>query len=232
MATKKKTETEVNEQAAAVAADAADQEGVKDKAEAISYNYEDIIKSSLLKTGREGMIDLIEYMREIGFFKAPCSGQYHLAKEGGLAEHSVNVMWAAEKLSVALIGGKNMTDELRHSITIVSLLHDLGKCGDFGKSLYVDNILKSGKASATKPYKRNKGLTNVPHAVRSVKLATLFLDLTEDEEWAILTHDGLYDFMKYDIPGNETQLSLILHWADMWASHIVEKDDTADEADE
>ena len=232
MAAKKKAETEVKEQEAAVAADAADQEGVKDKAEAVSYNYPDIIRTSLLKTGREGMVDLIDYMDQIGFFKAPCSGQYHLAKEGGLAEHSVNVMWAAEKLSVALIGGKNLTDEIRNSIVIVTLLHDLGKCGDFGKAMYVDNILKSGKASATKPYKRNKELTNVPHALRSVKLATLFVDLTEDEEWAILTHDGLYDFMKYEIPGNETQLSLILHWADMWASHIIEKDDNADEADE
>jgi len=229
MATKKK-DAEVIEQAT-VAADATqDQEGVKD--DSVNYNYPEIIKSSLLKTGREGMVDLIDYMDQIGFFKAPCSGQYHLAKEGGLAEHSVNVMWAAEKLSVALIGGKNLTDEIRHSITIVTLLHDLGKVGDFGKQMYVDNILKSGKPSATKPYKRNKELTNVPHAVRSVKLATLFLDLTEEEEWAILTHDGLYDFMKYDIPGNETQLSLILHWADMWASHIIEKDDTAEDADE
>lgn len=184
-------------------------------------NFKAIITESLKKTKREGVDELLNYMDEIGFFKAPCSTRYHLAEEGGLAEHSVNVLNVAEKLSVALYGAKSITDEIRSSIIIVSLLHDLGKCGDYGKPMYVDKILKSGK-KGVQPYDTNKELTSVPHAIRSVKLATLFIDLTEDEEWAILTHDGLYDFMKYQIPGHETQLSLILHWADMWASHVLE----------
>lgn len=88
--------------------------------------------------------------------------------------------------------------------------------------MYVESILKSGKQSDAKPYKRNPELSAVPHAVRSIKLATLFIDLTEAEEWAILCHDGLYDFMKYDLKGKETWLQMIIHWADMWASHIIE----------
>lgn len=184
-------------------------------------NFKAIITESLKKTKREGVEELLAYMDEIGFFTAPCSTRYHLAQEGGLAEHSVNVLNSAEKLSVALYGAKNITDEIRSSIIICSLLHDLGKCGDYGKPMYVDKILKSGK-KGVQPYDTNKDLTSVPHAIRSVKLATLFIDLTEDEEWAILTHDGLYDFMKYQIPGHETPLSLILHWADMWASHVLE----------
>ncbi len=184
-------------------------------------NFRAIITESLKKTKREGVEELLAYMDEIGFFTAPCSTRYHLAQEGGLAEHSVNVLNSAEKLSVALYGAKNITEEIRSSIIICSLLHDLGKCGDYGKPMYVEKVLKSGK-KGVQPYETNKNLTGVPHAVRSVKLATLFIDLTEDEEWAILTHDGLYDFMKYQIPGHETQLSLILHWADMWASHVLE----------
>lgn len=195
-------------------------------------NFKAIITESLKKTKREGVEELLAYMDEIGFFTAPCSTRYHLAQEGGLAEHSVNVLNSAEKLSVALYGAKNITDEIRSSIIICSLLHDLGKCGDYGKPMYVDKILKSGK-KGVQPYDTNKDLTSVPHAIRSVKLATLFIDLTEDEEWAILTHDGLYDFMKYQIPGHETQLSLILHWADMWASHVleIEADDSAESED-
>lgn len=184
-------------------------------------NFKAIITESLKKTKREGVEELLAYMDEIGFFTAPCSTRYHLAQEGGLAEHSVNVLNSAEKLSVALYGAKNITEEIRSSIIICSLLHDLGKCGDYGKPMYVEKVLKSGK-KGVQPYETNKNLTGVPHAVRSVKLATLFIDLTEDEEWAILTHDGLYDFMKYQIPGHETPLSLILHWADMWASHVLE----------
>lgn len=185
----------------------------------------EVIKQSLMKTGREGMEDLIDFMDEVGFFTAPCSGGNHLCKEGGLAEHSMNVMFTAEKLSVSLFGGKNITDEMRNSIVIAALLHDLGKVGDFEKQLYIPNILKSGKQSDAKPFMRNKALSNVPHAIRSIKLATLYIDLTEDEEWAILTHDGLYDFMKYEMTGHETWLSLLIHWADMWSSKIIEHDD-------
>lgn len=190
-------------------------------------NFKAIITESLKKTKREGVEELLNYMDEIGFYKAPCSTRYHLAEEGGLAEHSVNVLNSAEKISVALYGAKNITEEIRSSIIIVALLHDLGKCGDYGKPMYVDKVLKSGK-KGVQPYDTNKDLTSVPHAIRSVKLATLFIDLTEDEEWAILTHDGLYDFMKYQIPGHETPLSLILHWADMWASHVLEIADDAE----
>lgn len=196
----------------------------------VTQDFETIIKESLRKTKREGVEELIKYMDEIGFFKAPCSTRYHLAKEGGLAEHSVNVLNSAEKISVALYGAKNITEEIRNSIVIVSLLHDLGKCGDYGKPMYVDKVLKSGK-KGVQPYETNKDLTSVPHAIRSIKLATLFIDLTEDEEWAILTHDGLYDFMKYQIPGHETKLSLILHWADMWASHVIEIEETESEGE-
>lgn len=207
------------------------EEAAKDKAEMPSQNFKEIIETSLRKTERDGIDDLLGFMEDAGFYTAPCSGGNHLCKEGGLAEHSCNVMFTAEKLSVSLLGGKNITPEIRNSIVIASLLHDLGKIGDYDKQLYVVNILKSGKQSEPKPFKRNPDLTNVPHAIRSIKLATLFIDLTEDEEWAILTHDGLYDFMKYDIKGHETWLSMLIHWADMWSSHVIEggKDEGGEE---
>ena len=184
-------------------------------------NPVDIFRDALMKTKREGIVDLLDYMNEIGFLEAPCSGGNHLAKKGGLAEHSVNVLTIAEKIGVALLGGARY-NEVQDSVVIAALLHDLGKCGDYDKPMDVDNILKAGKPSEAKPFKRNPELSAVPHAVRSIKLATLFIDLTEAEEWAILCHDGLYDFMKYDLKGKETWLQMIIHWADMWASHIIE----------
>lgn len=186
-----------------------------------AVNYADIIRDSLMKTKREGIVDLLGYMNEIGFLEAPCSGGNHLAKKGGLAEHSVNVLTIAEKIGVALLGGARY-NEVQDSVVIAALLHDLGKCGDYDKPMYVDNILKAGKPSEAKPFKRNPELSAVPHAVRSIKLATLFIDLTEAEEWAILCHDGLYDFMYKELKGKETWLQMIIHWADMWASHIIE----------
>ena len=154
-----------------------------------AVNYADIIRDSLMKTKREGIVDLLGYMNEIGFLEAPCSGGNHLAKKGGLAEHSVNVLTIAEKIGVALLGGARY-NEVQDSVVIAALLHDLGKCGDYEKPMYVESILKSGKQSDTKPYKRNPELSAVPHAVRSIKLATLFIDLTEAEEWATFATMG------------------------------------------
>ena len=186
-----------------------------------AMNPVDIFRDSLMKTKREGMIDLLDFIQSIGFLDAPCSGGNHLAKKGGLLEHSVNVLKYAEKIGVALLGGAEY-NKIQDSVVIAALLHDLGKCGDYDKPMYVENILKSGKPSEAKPFKRNPDLLAVPHAVRSIKLAALFIDLTEDEEWAILCHDGLYDFMKYDLNGKERPLQLIVHWADMWASRVIE----------
>ena len=70
-----------------------------------------------------------------------------------------------------MLGGAEY-NKIQDSVVIAALLHDLGKCGDYGKSMYVDNILKSGKPSEAKPFKRNPDLLAVPHAVRSIKLAT------------------------------------------------------------
>ena len=179
------------------------------------------VVDSLLKTKREGIEDLVDYMEEIGFFSAPCSGGYHLACEFGLVQHTRNVMEYAEKLGVAWLGGKAY-NKIQDSVVIVSALHDLGKCGQFGKPLYVSNTLKSGEASASKPYKTNPDLMTLPHEVVSVIEATKFIDLTEDEQRAIAWHNGLYGCFKYDIQGKETPLYMILHFADMWASRVVE----------
>lgn len=57
----------------------------------------------LLETKREGMEDLIDYMDEIGFFSAPCSGGNHLCCEFGLVHHTRNVIMAAENIGYWLL---------------------------------------------------------------------------------------------------------------------------------
>ena len=179
------------------------------------------VVDSLMKTGREGMDGLIEYMEDCGFFNAPCSGGNHLACEFGLVHHTRNVMELAEKIGVSLLSGEKF-NEIKDSVTIAAALHDLGKMGQFDKPEYVDNVLASGKKSDAKPYKRNPELLNVPHEIRSVAIAAMFIDLTEEEQHAILYHNGLYGPLKYEIQGNETPLYMLIHWADMWASRVVE----------
>lgn len=183
----------------------------------------------LKSTNRPGMDGLIAWMEENGFFESPCSGGHHLAKEGGLLEHSINVYDVMKTVS-CLYGGA--TDE---EIIICALLHDLGKCGDHGKPGYVPNMIKSRKKdengeypmiqSEAKPYEVNKDLYPIDHEIRSIKIASQFIDLTEDEEIAILWHNGLYGNFRYQIQNKETPLYMLLHFADMWASRVIEEVD-------
>jgi 23S rRNA maturation-related 3'-5' exoribonuclease YhaM len=171
-------------------------------------------------TNRKGIENLIKWMDDNGFFTAPCSGQYHLAVKGGLAEHSLNVFHTMIDFAKAAYGP--LSEEIQKSIAIVSLLHDLGKAGQFGKPNYVPTEpLKSGKPAA-KPYVTNPDLIYVPHEIRSIQIASQFIELTEDESFAMLQHNGMYGDLKYSLQGKETPLQMLLHFADMWCSRVVE----------
>ena len=193
------------------------------------------ILNLLMVTKRPGMDKLCEKLDEIGFFTAPCSGSYHLAKEGGLAEHSLNV-YKIMREDAASKMHYSYRNKNHDSIIICSLLHDVGKCGDYGKPNYVPNMIKDGrptktdpvqkyKQSETKPYETNKDLSPIDHEIRSVKIVSKYIDLAEDEELAILWHNGLYGNFRYQIQNHETPLYLLLHSADMWASRVTEAQD-------
>lgn len=193
----------------------------KAKEETKELTGKDIFNERLLSTKREGVEDLIGYLEDIGFYTAPASTQYHGAYEGALLTHSLNVLHAAERLTVAWLGGAEY-NKIQNSVILCALLHDVGKCGQFGKPLYVPNILKSGKPSETKPFETNKDLMTLPHEIVSCIEVTKFIDLTEEEQRAIAWHNGLYGAFKYDIQGKENILYMIIHFADMWASRVME----------
>lgn len=188
-------------------------------------NIKNRTEELLLSTDRQGIAGLLVEMDEMGFYTAPCSTQYHLAYSGGLAEHSLNVYELMDKLSSIL-----HPEVDKSSVIICALLHDLGKAGQFGKPNYIINMLKGrGKnaepyQSPTKPYIGNPELLYIDHEVRSIQIAGRHINLTEDENWAILMHNGMYGNFKYQIQGKETPLYLLLHMADMWASRVTEKE--------
>lgn len=166
---------------------------------------------------RPGMDRLLKWLDESGFYKAPASSRYHLAEEGGLVEHSLNVCNRALQVNESL--GRPVDEE---SLTLAALFHDLGKHQYFGKDFYSKKpLLKSGKEPA-QPYERNKELISVPHEISSVHILSQYIELTEDETWAILQHNGMYSDLKYQLQGKETPLQMILHFADMWASRVDE----------
>ena len=187
------------------------------------------IEELLLSTGREGMDRLLKHMDDNGFYQAPCSGSYHLSKDGGLAEHSLNVYNTMKSLEEVLAPyNTEKTEDINFdSIVIVALLHDLGKMGQFGKQNYVPNMIQDRKTkemvqSDKKPFETNKALLAVPHEIRSIQIASQFIELTEHENFAILQHNGMYGDLKYQLSGKETPLQMLIHWADMWCSRVTE----------
>ena len=200
---------------------------VKTREEQINF-----FRDSMMSTGREGMADLLDFMVDLGFLTAPASGGNHCCKEGGLLEHTVNVMILAEKIGVAMLGGAAY-NKIHESVIIAAGLHDLGKCGRLESPYYVENMIQDGKPtkkdpvqkykrSESKPYKISTSLCHIDHPLRSVELAARYIDLTEEEEFAIRYHDGLYERANYAVNGNETALYIILHTADLWSSRITE----------
>lgn len=185
-----------------------------------------MIKERIIKllksTERSGIDNLILHMEDNGFFMAPCSGQYHLAKEGGLAEHSLNVYEFGYDHLPSIIGGDKIG---WFSWAIVAILHDLGKASYHNKPNYTPNILKSGKQSEDKPFETNKDRLYISHEIVSLQIATKHIELSEEEEFAILYHNGLYVASGRDIQGKERPLQLLLHFADMWCSRFVETEE-------
>lgn len=182
------------------------------------------VMGMLKSTNREGMDDLLGYMYANGFFNAPCSSQFHLAREFGLVDHTATVMRLAEKMGVALMGGADY-NKIHKSLMIAAGLHDLGKMGQFEKPLYKEKRLKDGSIGKI-PYEQSKDLLPVEHEIRSIVIASMFIDLTEEEQFAILYHNGLYSNIgRYSLQGKETPMYMLLHWADMWASRVVEVTD-------
>lgn len=184
------------------------------------------IEKLLKTTEREGIEDLLHWMVENGFYSAPCSSKYHLAQPGGLAEHSLNVFRNALSIAETLVKSETgiLTYNFINSIVICSLLHDLGKAGQFGKPNYYAKFTTAEAIIDGKPdsYETNKNLLYVPHEIRSIAIASKFIDLTEEEQFAILYHNGLYGELQ-GMKNHETPLYLILHYADMWAARVVEK---------
>ncbi len=195
------------------------------------------------RVNREGKDELINHLKDIGYFKAPASTRFHLAIESGLLEHSLNVTDKAieiykifskeliyktlgldlnEVLSEDDIERYNSLDqELIESVILISLLHDIGKAGYYGEEYYKPNILKNGSLGKT-PYESNKNLSGIPHEISAIHIISKFMELTQEETYAILHHNGMYSNLKYDLKDKERPLQLILHFADMWASKVIE----------
>ena len=86
-------------------------------------------ESILLSTKRNGMEKVLEGLSKTDFYSAPASTRFHLACEGGLLKHSLNVYDAAMMIRGQVIQRDPDLEALlpEDSVAIATLLHDTCK---------------------------------------------------------------------------------------------------------
>jgi len=178
---------------------------------------------SIVSERKEQFDRLISFIeKETTWLTAPASTKYHLCKEGGLLEHSINVAETMLKVKAAI--APEITDE---SCVIVALLHDLGKVGMPGNPQYIRNEpSEKQKMYGYKPdypYRFNSELVYLSVPVRSIYLALQYISLTEEEVQAIVYHDGQYIEDNRSCATHEKPLTLLLQYADSWSGFVIEK---------
>ncbi len=179
------------------------------------------LKGKVINRKKE-FADLMNFIEnETVYLTTPASTKYHLCRERGLLEHSVNV--AENLLKIKAVLAPEISDE---SCVIVALLHDLGKAGMPGQPQYIKNEpspkQKAYGYPATTPYRFNKDLLYLSVPIRGLYLAASRFPLTEDEVQAIVYHDGQYVEDNRSVAAREGKLTLLLQYADNWSGFIVE----------
>lgn len=186
----------------------------------------------LFSTNREGIVNVIERLEELDFFKAPASTKFHLSHAGGLLEHSMNVCDMALGLRELMIRKKeNLQDMLpKDSVIISSLLHDVCKA-----DIYKTTIKKQKNAlgiwTPVAGYDVDYSYFPLGHGEKSVIwILQNGLKLTTDEIIAIRWHMTAWDlpFQSPEMKGNlnaakeRCPLLSLIQAADGLAANILE----------
>ena len=85
--------------------------------------FEDLLQS----IKREGINDLLDFIRKSDFYTAPASTRYHSCHEGGLLEHTLNVYDIFMQKVKSPIWSDFIKDIDVDTFKIAPLLHDICK---------------------------------------------------------------------------------------------------------
>ena len=169
---------------------------------------------------------MLEYLENSDFFTAPASTKFHLSREGGLCEHSINVYYRLKELvkNEKSDWAKNVSGE---SIAIIALLHDVCKTG-----MYVVDYRNQKQPDGSwikVPYYTIDELLPYGHGEKSVYIINGYMRLTREEAICINWHMGGYDErVKGGSYANakayeKFPLAVLTHVADVLASYLDEE---------
>ena len=179
----------------------------------------EVLKAKVVQRGEEFRRLMAYIEQETAYLTAPASTRYHLCRERGLLEHSVNV--AEHLLRIKAVLAPEISDE---SCVIVALLHDLGNAGMPGTPQYLRSEPSSGEHASRTSYRFNRDLLYLSVPIRGLYLAASRFPLTEEEVQAIVYHDGQYVEDNRSVAAREEKLTLLLQYADNWSGFIVERE--------
>lgn len=158
---------------------------------------------SLLKsTERQGVDDCIKDLETLGFFSAPASTVFHLNRDGGLVEHSLNVCKVALKVRESMMElDTTLENKLPiDSVIIAALLHDICKSDIYKKTIKRQKNSK-GQWVDAEGYDVDYSNNPLGHGEKSVIMALQSgLKLTKDEILAIRWHMHAWElpFQSYE----------------------------------
>ena len=148
------------------------------------------------KITREGADKLLDFLVKSDFFTAPASTRYHLACEGGLLQHSLNV-YDCLKDMMERLNERYGIEYPEESIAIAGLLHDICKV-NFYKTSYRNVKDETGRWQSV-PYYTIEDTLPYGHGEKSAYIVSAYMRLTRDEAFAIRYHMG---FSGTEDPGN------------------------------
>lgn len=194
-------------------------------------------EAELSKVDRLGMDRLLDYIRKSDFYTAPASTRFHLSCEGGLLQHSLNVLDALRGLLepepdsngqgwVYKVAGKKLVHYSDETVVLVALLHDICKTYFYKPSTRNVKNEQTGKWEKVPTYTVEDRMP-LGHGSKSAMLVKEYITLTGPEMYAIWWHMGFTDTQDLASLGqaiDKYPLVWALHTADMMASHYMEAD--------
>ena len=196
--------------------------------------FENLLKS-MNRTGIDG---LLSFLRKSDFYVAPASTHYHSCHEGGLLEHTLNVLDCLMDKSSEIVWSKIICDVDHESIILSALLHDMCKIYYYApewrnKKVYSEQgtkrdnggrfdwqTIQSWKVEDKMPY---------GHGEKSVMIAEQYIDLKPVERYAIRWHMGFTEpkenWGALSAAIDKYPFILALHEADLEATYLLEKEE-------
>ena len=170
----------------------------------------DRFESLMGSVGREGIDNLMSFIRKSDFYTAPASTKYHNPIPGGLLAHSLNVYDGLKrKIDSGWPGNGKEIKIPEESIIITGLLHDICKTYYYKETYknvkhYEPEIVASEKAKGV--YSKKDGMGEfvwvteigydindaIPygHGEKSVMMIENYIKLTGQERYMIRWHMG------------------------------------------